>query len=47
MAHQVWPVGENASFTQLRAKGGFVVSAELSAMQTTSSVMIVSEAGEK
>jgi hypothetical protein len=40
-----WPVGENASFTTLRAKGGFLVSAALRS-GVVDSVVITSEAGE-
>ena len=35
----LWPASEDASFTQLRAKGGFIVSAELSASQTKVSTL--------
>jgi hypothetical protein len=42
-----WPLDEDAAFTTLRAKGGFLVSASLRGGVVTDNVSIVSEAGEQ
>ena len=41
----VWPPTEDASFLNLRAKGGFLVNASLQSGQTTTGLKILSEQG--
>lgn len=41
----VWPPDQDASFQQLRAKGGFLISASLHSGQTETGISLLSEAG--
>ena len=41
----VWPSEQDASFRQLRAKGGFLISASLRSGQTKTGITLLSEVG--